>query len=83
MTYSKNVLHIIRNTFGGVVQRFVTKPCRKIGICRVFCYEGGGGGGENPENRVTYYVDVPLNKYGFFYCVRSCERIKENADSRL
>jgi hypothetical protein len=39
--------------------RFVTKPCRKIGICTVFCYKWGGGGSENPENRVTYYVDVP------------------------
>jgi hypothetical protein len=36
-------VHIIRNTFGARgVQRFVTKPCKIIGICRVFCYEGEG-----------------------------------------
>jgi hypothetical protein len=52
-------VHIIRINFGGRGgQRFVTKPCKIIGICTVFCYEGGGS--ENPENRVTYYVDVPL-----------------------
>ncbi len=44
--------------YGRGVQRFVTKPCRKLEIFRVFCYEEGGGS-ENPENRVTYYVDVP------------------------
>jgi hypothetical protein len=33
---------------------------KKIGICTVFCYEREGGF-ENPENRVTYYVDVPLS----------------------
>jgi hypothetical protein len=51
-------VHIMRNTFGGV-WRFVTKPCKDTGICTVFCYEGGGGS-ENPKNRVTYYVDVPI-----------------------
>ncbi len=47
----------LRNALGrGWGQRFVTKPYRKIEICTVFCYEGGGGF-ENPGNRVTYYVD--------------------------
>ncbi len=35
---------------GGGGKRFVTKPCRKIGICTVLRYEGGGGGGKNHEN---------------------------------
>jgi hypothetical protein len=52
---------------------FVTKPCRKIWICRVFCYEGGGGS-ENPENLVTYYVDVP--KYNF---IPLCYKMLHNA----
>jgi hypothetical protein len=25
-------------------QRFVTKPCKSIGICTVFCFKEGGGG---------------------------------------
>ncbi len=55
----KGNVHIIRNNFWGRgVWRFLTKPCKDIGICTVFCYEGGGGS-ENLENRVTYYVDVP------------------------
>jgi hypothetical protein len=44
---------IIRNTFGGRgVQRFVTKPCKDIGICTVFVTKERGS--ENPGNRVTY-----------------------------
>jgi hypothetical protein len=35
--------HIIRNALGGGGQRFVTKPCENIGICRVLRYEGEGG----------------------------------------
>ncbi len=37
-------VHIIRN---------------KIAMYRDFCYKGGGGVSEYPENRVTYYMDVP------------------------
>jgi hypothetical protein len=33
-------VHIIRNTLrGGGGWRFVTKPCKDIGICTVFCYK--------------------------------------------
>jgi hypothetical protein len=41
---SKGNVHIIRNNFGGRggVGDFVTKPCKKVGICTVFCYEGKG-----------------------------------------
>jgi hypothetical protein len=46
-------VHIIRNNFmGRGGQRFVTMPCKNIGICTVLRYEGGGGS-ENPENRVS------------------------------
>jgi hypothetical protein len=56
-------VHIIRNTFGGkVVQQFVTKPCRKIGICTVFCYEGGGS--ENPEIVLRIMWMLPLGDAG-------------------
>jgi hypothetical protein len=38
-------VHIIRNNFGGRgVQRFVTKPCKSIGICRGFVTKGEGRG---------------------------------------
>ncbi len=41
--------HIIRDTPS--VQRFVTKTCRKKGICRVFCYKGGGGVWKSGKSR--------------------------------
>jgi hypothetical protein len=41
-------VHIIRTHLGGG-KRFVTKPCRKIGICTVLRYEGGGGGGQKKK----------------------------------
>jgi hypothetical protein len=44
---------------GGGGQRFVTKPCKSIGICTVLRYEGGGGV-KNLEKLRTYYVDVPI-----------------------
>jgi hypothetical protein len=34
-------VHIILTTLGG--QRFVTKPCKKVGICTVFVTKGEGG----------------------------------------
>ncbi len=35
--------HKLRNKFGGRGLRFVTSPFKSMGICRVFCSEGGGG----------------------------------------
>ncbi len=53
-------VHIISNNFWGEGgQRFVTKPCRKVGICTVFVTKRERGS-EKSKNRVTYYVDVPL-----------------------
>ncbi len=47
---------------GGGDQQFVTKPCRKIGICTVFCYEGGGS--ENPEIVLRIMWTFPLGDAG-------------------
>ncbi len=41
----------------GGAWRFVKKPCRKIGICRVFSYEGGAG---EVIFAVTSFMDDPL-----------------------
>jgi hypothetical protein len=38
---------------GGGGQQFVTKPCKNIGICRVFSYEGEGDK-KKLENCVTF-----------------------------
>ncbi len=42
-------VHNLRNTSG---QRYITKSCKSIGICTVFCYKGGGKS-EILENHVT------------------------------
>jgi hypothetical protein len=54
---SKGNVHIILNTFGGFGDLLRT-IVETQGFVRFFCYKGGGGS-ENPENRLTYYVDVP------------------------
>jgi hypothetical protein len=45
-------------------QRFVTKPCENIGICTDLRYERRGS--KISVNRVTYYMDDPLD---FCVCV--------------
>jgi hypothetical protein len=49
------VVHIIRNALGGGGQRFVTKPLKNIGNCRVLRYEGKEGGSKSWKFSVMYY----------------------------